>query len=204
MKLPELKSVIKEIIAESVFGVKLKIMFNDNLRSALISKNTRSTYDGEDAYRLTWFEPKTMEPLGHMDFSENYKDYILTKKELPMGLKIKYFRNGMPIPRLIFEGIQPMKTANYILVGTVTEDGEVIAKYGGSHAIHGMRSDYNWRYNPYSGMIYWHNPHPATYENWVKDYIERKGNVVSWQITLSNISDRETYDNLWRDAHGLD
>lgn len=204
MKLSELKSIIKELITENLYGQRLKVIMNGNLLPALISKNTRTSFGGEKEYRLTWFDPKTKEPRGHMDFNKESKDYILTKKELPMGVKIKYFSAGIPIPQLIFEGIRPTKKANHIIVGTITPDGEVVAKYGGSHAIHGMRDEYNWRYNPYSEIVYWHYPHPIKYEEMVKEFIERSGNTVKWQITMSNIQDKEHYDTLWRDAHGLD
>lgn len=209
MKSADLKLILLELINETLFGQKLKVQIEGNLYPALISKNTRTAV-GEDQYRLSWFNSKDMSPRGHMDFNENYKNYILKNKHLPMGLKIKFFKNGVSIPQLIFEVKQGPRhnTGADILVGTIDpNDGYIESKWGGSHSSLQTRNNKrgDWRFNDESRNVYWHDAHPRIYESYVDAHIEGLyGFKANKHITLDNFrSNPIAYEWFWNDSHGL-
>ena len=215
MKLPDIKPIIKELINEALFGVKVKVKFDDGIFPALISKNTKTGYGDEDEYRLTWFDHEdNMRPLGHFDFSESYKDQILQTRSIPMGLKIKLFQMGMGVPKLIDEMKRTsprIPTGADILVGTIDpDDNSVVAKFGGSHAAGGQcwprrNRQGDWRYNDLSRIVYWHESHPREYETIVNEYIlNNLGEKVKNHVNLDEmrLGSPSAYEWFWNDAHG--
>lgn len=214
MKLLELESIIKEIIKESLFGQRLKIMIDGNLLPALISKNVLNAV-GEGEYRLSWFDSKTKEPRGHLDFSEKTKDELLTTKQLPMALRIKCFKNSIPIPKLIFENnVEPsiqkkkerMRPGNHIIVGTIDpDDNSIVYRIGGAHTqlpVKNLNGD--WRYNPDTEIVYWHENHPQSYNVLVEKWLMNKEFKVKNHLILDNIKNPIIYKSVWNDAHGID
>lgn len=212
MKTAELKSILLEILSETIWGQKLRISIDGKIYPALICKNVSHGVKDEGEYRMSWFDPNTMEPKGHYDFSENIKNYILQKKEVPMAMKIKCFKGGQPIPKLIFEKFResPHRPAgDEILVGTIDADDDWIeAKFGGAHATLKTRNNRqaDWRFNDESQIVYWHDTHPKRYEELVDSYIkERLSQNVKKHITLSNLArDPDAYEWAWNDAHGIE
>lgn len=212
MKVSALKEVILEIITEEMFGKRIKVQVQGNLYPALISRNTRHPHYGEGPYRITWFDPKNMEPLNHMDFNFEALEYILKNQKLPPTIVNHYIKHGLNVPQLIFEvkrsgPIHPSE--GDILVGTIDpEDGQVDAKFGGTHKTMPVRNNEkgNWRFNDETRIVYWHASHPKMYEKYVEAYVERNmRQEVKQHLTLDNIKQfPEIYQQAWDDMHGID
>lgn len=211
MMLLEVKSIILDLITEALFGVRLRVQIGDSLYPALISKNTRY---GEGKYRITWFDPKKgMSPINHLDFDKETLDYIFANKKLPPKLTNWYITYNLPMPQLVFEGKTPRGEQN-IIVGIIDEFGEITAKKSlpgrpeVTHAIlHGRgysREGYDWRFNELTDRVYWKEKHAEKYEELVDEWLWKRGYTPRQHITFDNItSNRELYDKLWDEAHGL-
>lgn len=99
----ETKSVLLELITEIMFGHRFKISIDKKIYPALICKNVAYKARGEHEYRITWFNPETMQPFNHIDFGSETLNYILHYKKFPMGISIKYFKMGLSTPKIIVE-----------------------------------------------------------------------------------------------------
>jgi hypothetical protein len=107
MKVPQLKSVLLELIGESVFGHRFKISLDGKVYPALVSKNVAHNQRHESEYRITWFDPDTMKPCPHhIAFGASTLNYILRHKKFPLGISLKYFKLGLPVPKIIAEKIE--------------------------------------------------------------------------------------------------
>lgn len=209
MKVPQLKSILFELINEAKFGHRFKISIGKKIYSALISTNLAND---EEKYRITWFDPETMEPNGHVDFGEETLKYIVHYKKFPIGISLKYFKLGLPSPKIIVEVMKQRSlhpTAADILVGTIDpDDGYVEAKFGGSHQALKCKNNKkgDFRFNDETETVYWHQDHPRKYEALVDEYIlNNLGQEVKKHITLDRVRGNITaYTHFWNDAHGIE
>jgi len=212
--LNEVKSVLLELIGEAVFGHRFKISLGGKIYPALVSENVAHNERHESEYRITWFEPATMQPYNHIDFGTETLNYILHHKKFPMGISIKYFKLGLPVPKIIAEMVTnnkntPTLTGALILVGTIDPaDNFVEAKFGGSHASLQCRTNRkgDFRYNEDTEIVYWHEDHPRFYEELVKEYILNKmHSKVIKHITLDRYRGNPiAYSLYYNDAHGAE
>lgn len=199
-----------------MFGHRFKISIGDKVYPALISSNVAHEYRKEAEYRITWFDADTMEPINHIPFGSETLSYILRYKKFPMGISIKYFKLGLPTPKIIAEVFKPnpndpreSETGIRILVGAIDPDDDFIeAKFGGSHQTLKIRNNRkgDFRYNEHTEVVYWHEEHPHHYEELVDEYILDKLNQkVKKHITLDRYRGNATaYTHYWNDAHGLE
>lgn len=211
MNVSQLKSVLLEVITESMFGRRFKISIDGKTYPALISSNVAHDVRREAEYRITWFEPASMEPIRHIAFGSETLNYILRYNKFPLGMSLQYFKLGLPTPKIIVEvvKVRSPKTTADILVGTIDpDDNHVEAKFGGTHQSLSSRNNRraDFRFNDETKIVYWHEEHPSIYEELVEDYILYKiGSEVKKHITLDRYRDNHTaYTLYWNDAHGLD
>ena len=81
MKKSKLKSLIREVIYESLFGTRVNLLVGNKAKlPALISRNTRA---GEEPYRFTWFVKgkEGLQPGGHLQLDKEEMDTLLTTKK---------------------------------------------------------------------------------------------------------------------------
>jgi len=210
MDISEIKSIILELITETMFGVKLNVKLGSKIYPALISKNTRNGQGMDKEYRLTWFNPKTpirgFEPIDHISFNKKDLDYILSNQKLPKDLVRWNMMYELPTPQLMFE--HTLKNSD-IIVGNIDDHGEIIARYGAgksnSHVnLPGRwRTEGDWRYNALTERVYWHDKHASKDEMLVEEWLNGKGLKVRQHITLSNIFDDGAYQDMWDESHGI-
>ena len=99
-----------------------------------------------------------------------------------------------------------------IIVGTFDVDDIIRAKKGGTHDKNfNFRGFSDWRYNEFTGLIYWKgdwSEHSKHQERMVREYLENEGYKVKGQVPLEgdfNDSDDagDEFAQRWNDAHGV-
>jgi hypothetical protein len=81
-----LKILLREIIAEALFGKKFHIhMTKNGSTSTLLSIASANTKPGERPYRITWFRPDLSENR-HIDLELEEMQEILRIKEFPPAI----------------------------------------------------------------------------------------------------------------------
>ncbi len=86
----------KEILLnEELFGQRLYIHVGMSKYPALISKNTKPN---EEEYRISFFSPKTLRPMGHRSFTKKDFDEIMKTKDLTPELR-NFFSRSLCWPK---------------------------------------------------------------------------------------------------------
>lgn len=114
MKKSNIKSIIREVILESLFGKQVSLVVGNNTKfPGLISKNTRP---GEEPYRFTWFSKgkEGYEPMGHVELDKNEMDTLISTKKFSredeQGIQRTFFTHA-PLS-ISFEAPKIVETLN--------------------------------------------------------------------------------------------
>ena len=93
MKKFNIKSLIREVILESLYGKKVNLVIGNKTKlPALISKNTRP---GEEPYRFTWFLKgnEGYVPGGHIHMDREEIDSLIVTHKFPRQYEHDLQRN---------------------------------------------------------------------------------------------------------------